>query len=174
MRGLFGTLALATVGALFAVTSPVRADDVSQITVGAGMFDLVSHHAHPAEADVMYRFGWGLFGGDGVFRGLKPIVGAMGNTKGGVMGWAGLAAPFQFDNDRWEIEPSAGLGAYHRGSGIDLGGTFEFHLGVGASYAVSTHSRLGVELTHISNANTHHINPGSNSALVTWSWMFKD
>ncbi|TAK98661.1 MAG: acyloxyacyl hydrolase [Rhodospirillaceae bacterium] len=174
MRTSLAALVGAAACAIAAMTSSARADDASQLTVGAGLFDLVSHHAHPAEADVTYRFGWGLFGGDGVFRGLKPVVGVMGNTKGGVMGWAGLAAPFQFDNDRWEIEPSAGLGGYRRGSGIDLGGTFEFHLGLGASYAISDHSRLGVEFTHISNANTHRINPGSNSALVTWSWMFGD
>jgi hypothetical protein len=161
---------------MLATLSPARAgdDDASQISIGAGIFDLVGHHQHPAVGEATYRFGWGLFGGDGTFRGLKPIVGVMGTTKGGVMGWAGLAAPFQFGGGKWEIEPSAALGAYRRGSGIDLGGTFEFHLGVAVTYAVSEHSRFGVALTHISNANTHHINPGSNSALATWTWMFKD
>jgi hypothetical protein len=96
----------------------------------------------------------------------------MANTKGGVMGWGGLAAPFQFG--RFELEASAGMGGYHRGSGIDLGGTFEFHLGAGASYALSDNLRAGVLLTHISNANTHHINPGSNSALATLTWRFTD
>jgi len=174
VRRISAVAAAAFACVLGALTPAAHADDASQVTVGAGVFDLVSHHAHPFEGDVQYRFGWGLFGGDGVFRGLKPIIGVMGNSKGGVMGWAGLAAPLQFDNDRWEIEPSAAMGAYHRGSGIDLGGTFEFHLGVAASYAVSEHSRFGIELTHISNANTHRINPGSNSALVTWTWMFRD
>jgi hypothetical protein len=168
--GLLGAVAACAM-AVAGVTA-AHADDVNQITVGGGLFDLVSHHDHPAEGDAIFRFGWGMFGGDGAFRGLKPIVGVMANTKGGVMGWGGLAAPFEFG--RFEIEPSAGMGAYHRGSGIDLGGTFEFHLGLGASYAVSDHSRFGLLLTHISNANTHHINPGANSALVTWTWMFKD
>jgi lipid A 3-O-deacylase len=165
----FAVAALCTVGAF---TAPARADDVSQLTFGVGVFDLVSHHKHPVEFDATYRLGWGLFGGDGAFRGLKPIFGVMGNTKGGLMGWGGLAAPFQFG--RFEVEASAGMGGYHRGNSLDLGGTFEFHLGVAASYAVSEHSRFGVALNHISNANTHRFNPGANSALVTWTWMFTD
>ena len=100
--------------------------------MGAGVFDLVvaSHIAAEAErARVPLRLGL-VQTATACPRGAVAHIGVMANTKGGVMGWAGLAAPFQFDNDRWEIEPSAGLGAYHRGSGIDLGGTFEFHLGL--------------------------------------------
>ncbi len=53
-------------------------------------------------------------------------------------------------------------------------GTFQLHLGLGISYAVSDHGRVGVGLTHISNANIHEKNPGVNSVLVTWTWMFRD
>ena len=74
-----------------------------------------------------------IFGGDGAFRGLKPIIGGMVNADGGFMSYAGLAAPFQFDN-----------------------------------------GRIGVAWTHISNANIHDQNPGVNSVLVTWTWMFRD
>src|SRR6202012_3822503 len=96
---------------VLAIASTARAeDDYGQLMVGAGMFDLVSNHRHPDEFDATYRFGWGQFGGDGAFKGLKPIIGLMGNTEGGIMGWGGIAAPFELG--RFEIEPSAGLGGY--------------------------------------------------------------
>jgi hypothetical protein len=34
--------------------------------------------------------------------------------------------------------------------------------------------RIGVAWTHISNANIHDKNPGVNSVIVTWTWMFRD
>ena len=72
----------------------------------------------------------------------------------------------------WEIVPSGGIGAYSKGNGLDLGGTFEFHLGIGASYAVTGDSRLGLAIYHISNAGTHRKNPGVNTVAVTWSFAF--
>ena len=117
------------------------------------------------QGDVMFRLGDGLFGGDGVFRGLNPMVGGMGASNGALYGYGGLAAPFQWG--KFEVEACGGVGAYHRGNGYDLGGTFEFHLGLGFSYAIADGIRAGIALTHISNANTHRINPGLNSALAT-------
>jgi hypothetical protein len=92
------------------------------------------------------------------------------------MGWGGVAFPLWLDGGRWEIEPSMAIGAYHKGgaSGLDLGGVREFHLGLNFSYRLSEHTRLGTAITHISNANTHDINPGVNNALITFSWIFTD
>jgi hypothetical protein len=160
--------------AVLLATSPALAGDPAQLMVGAGVFDLDSDHKRLFQADASYRFGWGFFGGDGAFRGLKPIIGGMVNDEGGFMGYAGLAAPFQFDNRRWEIQPWAAVGGYHRGNGIDLGGTFQFNLGLGISYAVRDNGRLGVAWTHISNADIHSLNPGVNSVIGTWTWMFRD
>jgi hypothetical protein len=160
--------------ALLLASSPALANDPAQFMVGAGVFDLDTDHKQLFQVDANYRFSWGLLGGDGAFRGLKPIVGGMVNDEGGFMGYAGLAAPFQFDNRRWEIQPWAAMGGYHRGNGIDLGGTFQFHLGLGVSRAVSSNGRLGVAWTHISNANIHEKNPGVNSIIGTWTWMFRD
>ena len=160
--------------AVLLAISPALAGDPAQLMVGAGVFDLDSDQKRLFQADASYRFGWGLFGGDGAFRGLKPIIGGMVNGEGGFMAYAGLAAPFQFDSRRWEIQPWGAVGGYHRGDGIDLGGTFQFNLGLGISYAVSNNGRLGVAWTHISNADIHDKNPGANSLIGTWTWMFRD
>jgi hypothetical protein len=149
-----------------ALAGGARAADPAVFTVGAGVYDLVAHRTQYGEARLMYRHGQGLFDGDGTFRGLKPFIAGMAATNGALYGYAGLAAPFVWD--RWEFEASAGLGAYDRGRrGLDLGQTFEFHLGVAVSYAVSENVRAGVAIAHISNAGTGRVNPGLNSALAT-------
>jgi lipid A 3-O-deacylase len=143
------------------------AEDPSLLILNAGVFDLVSHHPQRAEGRIEYRFGQGLFESDGAFRGFKPLLGLMANSAGAVYGYGGFAAPF--DWGKWEFTPAAGLGAYHRGKSIDLGGTFEFHLALGLSYAISDRTRLGLAIDHISNANTHPKNPGANSILATFA-----
>ena len=156
---------------IFAAT-PVAAKDPSMVTLSVGLFDLVSHRTQEFEGRAEYRHGQGFLGTNGVFRGFKPIIGIMGNSAGAVFGYAGLAAPIAFGGELWEIVPSGGVGGYHQGDGIFLGGAFEFHVGLSASYALSDNSRLGVALYHISNANTHRKNPGVNSVLLQWSLAF--
>ena len=146
-----------------------RADD-GVLTAGVGLYDLVSHRPHTVEGRLVYRFGWGIGASAGPFRGLHPFIGGMAAGNNATYAYAGLAAPFQWGN--FEFEPSAGMGAYHRGNGYELGGTFEFHLGLAFAYALTDNLRAGLMLTHISNANTHRINPGLNSALATIGFMF--
>ena len=153
--------------ALLLMPTVARADDPSLLILNAGVFDLVSHHVQRAEGRVEYRFGDGLFESDGAFRGFKPLLGIMANTAGSVFGYGGFAAPF--DWGKWEFTPAAGIGGYDKAKGLDLGGTFEFHLALGLSYAISDNTRLGLAIDHISNANTHPKNPGDNSILATFA-----
>jgi lipid A 3-O-deacylase len=168
-------LAAAILCVAAAVCAPASAQDRAQLMVGAGVFGFgVASEPRNAEFRIAYRFQNGLFGTDGVFRGFKPLIGAAVQTSGSQFGYLGLAAPFVFGaDDRWEIVFEGGPGAYRQGSSsLDLGGTFEFHLGLAASYAVSDSGRLGVGVYHISNANTHAKNPGVNSVLATYTFSF--
>jgi lipid A 3-O-deacylase len=168
MSRLFRAAAFA---AAIACVSPAMAADDALFTVGAGLWDTNFNYDDQAlEVRFEYRHGQGLWESNS-FRGLKPIIGVMGNTLGGKFGYAGFAIPFPFGEDnRWEISPSGAVGAYSRGNGLELGGTFEFHLGLHLTYAVSEKSRLGFYITHISNAYINGYNPGENSALLTWSF----
>jgi hypothetical protein len=172
MKRFACSLALGAALLAGSATQSAWAEDKALINLSAGMFDWESSRSQEFEGRVEYRFANGFLESDGAFRGFKPLVGLMATTGGSVFGYAGLAAPFAFDNGRWEIVPSAGMGAYSKGDGLDLGGTFEFHLGIGASYAVTGDSRLGVAIYHISNAATHRKNPGVNTVAITWSFAF--
>lgn len=168
-------LAAGAVLAGLSVSQASHAADPAALILNAGVFDLVGHRIQYVEGRVEYRFGHGLFdnAGDGGFRGLKPLVGFMVNGKGATYAYAGLAAPIQFgEGNAWEFTPAAGMGSYQKSKGIDPGQPFEFHLALGLSYRVLPNARLGVAIDHISNAGTGRVNPGINSALVTWAFAF--
>lgn len=151
------------------VCVPARAQDSALLTIGAGVWDINFNYDRELEGRLEYRFGHGLFESES-FRGLKPLVGIMATSAESLFGYAGFAAPFSLGDGRWELAPSAGLGAYEPGDGLDLGGTFEFHLGLSITYPVTDDSRLGLYVTHISNAGINDDNPGVNSLLLTWSF----
>ncbi|MGE4062239.1 MAG: acyloxyacyl hydrolase [Rhodospirillaceae bacterium] len=162
----------ALIAAATATVSPaLAADDPSLLTVGAGLWDTNFNYDDQAlEVRLEYRHGAGLFETDS-FRGLKPTIGVMGNSLGGKFAYAGFSVPFFLDDaQRWEFTPSGAVGAYSRGNGLELGGVFEFHLGLMLNYAVTDGSRVGLYITHISNAYINGYNPGENSALLTWSF----
>jgi lipid A 3-O-deacylase len=162
---------VAALVAAMTLVSPAMGADEALFTIGAGLWDTNFNYDDQAlEVRFEYRHGAGLFESDS-FRGLKPTIGVMGNTLGGKFAYAGFSIPFALDADeKWELTPSGAVGAYSRGNGLELGGTFEFHLGLMLSYAVTDRSRLGVYITHISNAHLNGYNPGENSALLTWSF----
>ncbi len=152
-----------------------HAQDESRLMLGVGLYGFgVASEPNQLEARATYRFSKGLFGTDGVFRGFKPIIGAAGHSSGSLFGYVGLAAPFVFGaDDRWEVVVEGGPGAYKQGnSKLFLGGTFEFHTAIQASYALTGRGRLGIGIYHISNANIHRKNPGVNSIAVSWTLLF--
>jgi lipid A 3-O-deacylase len=164
------SFAAAVVCASAAARAPaMAADDPALFTIGAGLWDVNFNYKREFEGRMEYRHGQGLFETDS-FRGLKPLIGVMATSAESVFGYAGFGAPITFGGGYWEFTPSAGLGAYSRGKGLDLGGTFEFHLGLAVSMAVTQNGRLGLYLTHISNAGINDNNPGVNSLLLTWSF----
>lgn len=112
------------------------------------------------EAQAEYRIGrkW---------RGLGPLAGIMVNTDGGVFGYGAVYSDLAFGH--WVVTPSLGLGGYHRGNSKDLGGIFQIYVSLGAAYEFADRSRLGFEMSHISNAWIHDLNPGVEVALVTYS-----
>jgi hypothetical protein len=58
------------------------------------------------------------------------------------------------------------VGAYHEGNGKDLGGTLEFRSGLELAYRFDDRSRLGLEISHRSNASIYEDNPGEETLMV--------
>lgn len=141
------------------------------LQVGAGLFNViptddleegVRNSNVLGEARLEYRFGEKLWS-------VGPMLGFLLNSKGGLFGYGALYTDIRYGD--WVITPSGGLGGYRQGAGKDLGGTFQFHLGLDVAYQLET-GRVGLKLSHISNATIHADNPGVESLLLTYSVPF--
>jgi lipid A 3-O-deacylase len=134
----------------------------SYIDLAAGVFDALGEGAGQAAAAGRIELRWG----EKLFF-VGPALGLMANTDGGVFGYAGLYADIAYGN--FIITPLGGIGAYDRGHGKDLGGTFQFRIGIGLAYEFEDRSRLGLRVDHISNAHLHDRNPGEEEILMSYS-----
>jgi lipid A 3-O-deacylase len=134
-------------------------------SVGAGLFDVLQEGlstqgtaGHSAAGSIEYRSGHKL-----LFFG--PLLGVLGNSKGGVLGYGGVFVDIGLGS--WRLTPTVAAGGYRRGKGKELGGVFEFHSGANLAYELRPGLRFGLEVDHISNGNIHYRNPGAEVALVT-------
>ena len=150
---VFAALALGA-----ATSAPARAEDPGFLTFGAGAFDFHRSETRAAQFELQYRSGYKLW----IFN---PMVGASGTTDGALYGYAGLSLDIFFGN-RVVLRPSVAAGAYHEGNGKDLGGTLEFRSGLELAYRFDDRSRLGMEISHRSNASIYDKNPGEETLMV--------
>jgi hypothetical protein len=136
-------------------------DEPSYLDFGIGAFNIQGHRAPTsAEGRIEFRYGQKLLD-------FGPAAGLLVNTRGGVFGYAGAYTNITWD--RFVVTPLGAVGLYSRGSGLDLGGTFQFRPSVNAAYEFDSHSRLGLQFAHISNAGIHESNPGENEVLATYA-----
>ena len=93
------------------------ADDPSFLALSAGGFD-VNDNETAAEARIEFRW-------NRKFLGFKPMIGLLGNSKGGIYGYGGI----NFDvylGRRWVLMPNFAVGGYRRGASKNLGNVLEF------------------------------------------------
>jgi hypothetical protein len=150
----FGALAVATPGT-------ARADDPSFISFGGGYFDWNRQKDTAAEFRLEYRSADKLW----IF---KPLGGVMGTTDGAYYIFAGVGVDLYF-GDRFVVTPSFAPGYYGHGGGEDLGYELEFRSQMEFAYRFDDRSRLGVAISHMSNAGLGDTNPGTESAMVYYS-----
>jgi len=149
-----GTTAFARLGPIV-----IHGNEADNLLLGAGVFDL-RDETSPA-GTIEYRFGRKLF-----LVGLS--VGLVGNTRGGLYGYAGAYADLSYR--KFYFTPQLAMGGYHEGNSSDLGGVFQFRQSIDLAYRFDNGHRLGVRAAHISNAHIHHHNPGEEEILLTYSF----
>ena len=150
----------------------ILGDEADRLYFGAGAFNVIPNDDEKTvrndstsfEARGAYRFGRKLYG-------IGPLVGLMVNSDGGVYGYGGLYADVAFGN--WVITPSGGFGGYAANDSKYLSGTFQFQLSLEGAYEFEDGSRVGLRMSHISNAGMHDDNEGVESALVTYSYPLR-
>jgi lipid A 3-O-deacylase len=139
--------------------------DPPHLALGVGAFDITpSAHKHAGTAGEFrgeYRFGDTLWV-------LAPFIGASGTTDGAAYGYFGFGFDVNF-GPNWVLTPNAAAGVFESGSGTRLGSWWEFRTGAEFAYRFPGQSRLGLEVTHTSNAGLTKLNPGEQSILVMYS-----
>jgi len=137
--------------------------DLPRVALGGGAFDVLPDNKKPGAGVAglvlsEYRFG-------DVLWIVAPFIGVMGTGKGAFYGYGG----FGFDIDvaeRWVVTPTATVGYFIHGTGIDLGAHCEFRTGAEVDYRFDNLIRLGVGFYHLSNAGIGKQNPGVELAAL--------
>jgi len=137
-------------------------DDSPRVALSGGAFDVLPDTKKPGAGATglalsEYRFGDLLWI-------VAPFIGVMGTGKGAFYGYGGLGFDIVLVG-RWIITPTAAIGYFGHGTGIDLGAHTEFRTGAEFNYRFDNLVRLGVGFYHMSNAGIGSQNPGAE--LVT-------
>jgi lipid A 3-O-deacylase len=141
--------------------------DPPRIAIGGGAFDLNPKPSNGVTGLALgeYRFG-------DVLWVVAPFVGAFGTAKGAFYGYGGFGFDINFI-DRFVVTPSAAVGYFTHGTGIDLGAHTEFRTGAEFDYRFANRSRLGFGFYHISNAGIGKQNPGVQLVTVILTMPFR-
>ena len=157
-------LRLAALCVLFLYASGVRsaaAEEVKSLALLAGVFN-VSKKERSAEAGLEVRVptkAWKL---------VLALGGAV-TENGSYYVFGGLRRDFSLGRG-WQVTPGFGIAVYEQGDGKNLGGPIEFRSIVEVSHQWPNRRRLAVGMYHLSNAGIYDLNPGANSAIVTFSF----
>jgi len=113
------------------------------------------------------------FRGKRYWQYFSPKVGVYANTKHSVYGYLGFNIDIPIYKDMVYIMPGFAAGAYSKGKGKKLGGTLEFRSSIELAYKMPNKHRIGLALSHISNANIYKKNPGAEDLVLTYSLPFE-
>ena len=158
-----GTAALAVMAVLAgAAASPAAADDPAFLTIAAGAWDFNKQDDEGAEFRLEYRSDHELWK-------LKPFGVVAGTSTGSFFVGAGVLMDIYFGR-RFVVTPSFAPHYYSQGSSDkDLGHALEFRSQLEFAYRFDDRSRLGLSVSHYSNASIGDRNPGVESLMVNYS-----
>lgn len=138
------------------------------VAANAGTFEVL-------DSVSAYEVGWELRFAPRRFRllprwapDLMPAAGVMATSRGAIYPYAG----FRFEvplGDRWVVSPGTAAGLYYRDRGKNLGGALEFRTHIELAYRLPWDGRIGVCFYHLSNGGLFGFNPGTESAVLTYT-----
>jgi len=134
--------------------------DTPLLRLGAGYFDVAKRDDTAGELNVEYL-------GSKIYKAARPIFGASVTSDKASYLFAGVA--FDFGGNGLYFMPSFAPGYYSKGDGKDLGHNLEIRSQVEFGYEFEDASRVGLALSHRSNAGLGRPNPGAESLSVFFS-----
>ena len=142
--------------------APAHANDPAFLTIGAGAFDFNRQKDEGVEFRIDYRSDFKIWH-------FKPFLTVAGVTNGMSFIGAGILLDVYFGR-RFVVTPSFAP-TYWRGktNDLDLGNALEFRSQIEFAYRFDNRARLGVAISHSSNASIGDTNPGTESILGNYS-----
>ncbi len=83
-----------------------------------------------------------------------------------------LGQLFKGEKNKYVFTPSFGAGYFDEGSGKKLGHNIEFRTSLEVSYELENNNRIGLSISHISNANIGDKNPGAEIISLSYQIPF--
>lgn len=164
IKKLMLALAVCTGSSLFA-SFEAFADDPDFLSFSAGAYDWNRQKEQGAEFRLEYR-------SDTKIWAFKPFGAVAGTSTGQYFVGAGVLIDV-FLGRRFVLTPSFAPHFYTGGnSKLDLDYAIEFRSQIEAAYRFDDRSRLGIAVSHYSNASLGDTNPGTESAMVIYSVPF--
>ncbi len=155
----------APVGFMAPAALAAGADDPDFLTVGAGWFDFNRKKDEGAEFRLEYRSNYKLWE-------LKPFATLAVASNGMTFIGAGVLMDVYFGR-RWVVTPSfAPTWWQGKTDTLDMGHAVEFRSQLEVAYRFDDRSRLGLSVSHYSNASLGDTNPGTETAMVNYSIPF--
>ncbi len=156
-------MGFALCGSAFATNA--HADDPAFLSIGGGTYDWNRKKDEGVEVRMEYRHDKKYFGL------VKPFVAAAVSKNDSTQVFLGAGILMDiYLGKRFVITPSFAPHYYHGGNAkLDLDYALEFRSQVEAAYRFDDRSRLGVAVSHYSNASLGKTNPGTESATIYYS-----
>ncbi|MGB0681264.1 MAG: acyloxyacyl hydrolase [Magnetovibrionaceae bacterium] len=159
-QGLFAAFLIAAVALQ---PGQARADDPAFLTIAGGWFDFNRQKDQGGEYRLEYRSDYKLWV-------VKPFAAIAGSETGNFFVGAGILADIYFGR-RWVVTPSFAPHYYAGGNDdLDLGYELEFRSQLEVAYRFDNRARLGLAISHYSNASLGDSNPGTETLSLNLSW----
>lgn len=104
-----------------------------------------------------------------VYYGIRPTIGGFAAGNGEMYGYAGFNWDLPLSTAPILITPGFNVGAYDGHNGKNLGHALEFRSTLEVSYQFASHDRLGIAISHLSNAGLGSQNPGTETLQVVYA-----
>jgi len=173
MRAALAAAALAGVIAISGMLAPPAAaqvtfgspNDPPRLALGAGAFDVTPSNAPDAHTAAEFRGEYRF--GDKLWI-ISPFIGASATSDGAFYGYGGFGFDINF-TPNLVLTPNGAVGYFTHGSGTNLGSVVEFRTGAELAWRFADMRRLGIAVTHTSNAGIGKHNPGEQSVVLMYS-----
>lgn len=139
--------------------------DSSFLGLSVGVYDPTLRSQRSTAFNLEYQPGVKILGV------LQPLFGGMATTDGSLLGYGGLGVPFNVTEHVF-VMPSLAVGAYHKGAGVDLDRILVYRGGLELAYQFEDRSRLGLNLSVITNGKSDHREDRAEVATVNYTVPF--